>query len=229
MREFDAIVTRVDGSKVYLDATAFHPRPSGGLDADTGFLYVGSAGVVRVVDTVVDGDDVAHVVDDVDGIVSGVRVHGVIDWERRYAMMRLHTAAHVVAGIVYRGIGARITGSYISSENARMDFEISRGDWRELLKEAVEEANSVLSKCIDVKVYWLPRDQALSIPGIVKLADKLPPGIDVLRVVEIPGVDIQADGAPHVKNTCEVGGIRVLKLENRGRRRKRLYFVLAAT
>ncbi len=228
MREFDAVVTKIVDNKVFLDATAFHPRPSGGLDADKGKLVTPDGRVLQVIDTIIDGGDVAHVVEgDVGVLQPGMRVHGVIDWERRYRMMQLHTASHVLAAILYNRYGARVTGGHISPEGARDDFEIQVDDWKKAIMNAVEETNEVLRRCIEVKVYWLPREEALRIPGIVKLADRLPPSVDKLRIVEIPGIDIQADGGPHVRNTCEIPGIVVTKLESRGRRRKRVYYVLA--
>ena len=227
MREFDAVVTRIEGNKVFLDATAFHPRPSGGLDADTGKLIAENGVELRVVDTVMDNDDVAHVVEgDVEAIGPGTRVHGVIDWNRRYRMMQLHTASHVLAAVLYNKYGARVTGGHISPDVARDDFEIHVGDWKKAISDAVEETNNIIQRCIKVKIYWLPREEALRIPGIVKLADRFPPSVEKLRIVEIPGVDIQADGGPHVRNTCEIPGIKIVKLESRGRRRKRIYYTL---
>lgn len=229
LREFEATVTRVEGSRVFLDATAFHPRPSGGLDADHGFLYTQDGRELRVVDATVEDGDVAHHVEgSAEGFVKpGDRVRGVIDWGRRYRMMRLHTASHIVAALLYARYNARVTGGHITPEVARDDFDLSQAeDWREALRWAIEEANRVASRCIEVKVYWLSRDEALRIPGLVKLAERLPPAVDRLRVVEIPGVDIQADGGPHVRNTCEIGEIELVKIESKGRTKRRVYYRL---
>ena len=156
-----------------------------------------------------------------------MKVHGVIDWERRYRMMRLHTASHVIAAVLYKRYGALVTGGHITPEMARDDFNLSMVvDWKAAIREAVEEANRIIAKCLEVKIYWLPREEALKIPGVVKLAERLPPSVERLRIVEIPGVDIQADGSPHVKNTCEIGRIKLLKLESRGRRRRRAYYTV---
>ncbi len=229
MREFDAVVTEIRGNKVFLDATAFHPRPSGGLDADTGKLIAENGVELRVVDTVMDNGDVAHIVEgDIKAIRPGTRVHGVIDWDRRYQMMQLHTASHVLAAVLYNKYGARVTGGHISPDVARDDFEIQIDDWKKAIIDAIEETNRIIRRCIEVKIYWLPREEALRIPGIVKLADRLPPNVEKLRIVEIPGVDIQADGGPHVRNTCEIPGIKIVKLESRGRRRKRVYYTLSS-
>lgn len=228
LREFEAVITRIKGNSVFLDRTAFHPRPSGGLDADRGVLVLGEARQVRVVDVLVEENDVAHVVDDSSILSVGMKVRGIIDWERRYKMMRLHTASHILATVLYEKYGAKVTGGHIGPDMARDDFEIDTENWREAIIQALEETNRIAARCIEVKVYWLPRTEALKIPGIVKLADRLPPDIDMLRIVEIPGVDIQADGGPHVKNTCEIGGVELVNLESRGKRRKRVYYRLKA-
>ncbi len=227
MREFKARVVRVHDEMVFLDKTAFHPRPSGGLDADRGVL-IRDGSEYEVTDTILSGDgDVAHIVPSHD-LRPGDTVRGIIDWERRYRMMKLHTASHILAAILYREHGALVTGGHISPDMARDDFDLSMitGDWKRVLIEAVDKTNNIIKKCIQVKIYWLPRDKALEIPGLVKLADKLPPSVDRLRIVEIPGVDIQADGGPHVKNTCEIGGINIIKIESKGRRRRRIYYTL---
>ncbi len=227
LQRFDAAVTRVEGDRVFLDRTAFHPRPAGGLDADTGVLE-SVKGVFRVEDTVLSDDgDVAHVVPG-HRLEPGDQVVGIIDWDRRYRMMKLHTASHVLAAVLYERYGARVTGGHIGPDMARDDFDLSMvDDWKGALTWAVEETNKILARCIEVKVYWLPRDETLRIPGLVKLAERLPPEVDRLRIVEIPGVDMQADGGPHVRNTCEVGGIRLVKLESKGRKRRRIYYTLA--
>jgi misacylated tRNA(Ala) deacylase len=225
MVEFSATVARVESSYVFLDATAFHPTPYGGLDTDTGYLEVGGYRV-RVLRAEVIGDEVAHLVEDPSPFRVGVGVRGFIDWDRRYRMMKLHTAAHVIAAILYSKHGALITGGHITPEYSRDDFDIDVSDWKRAFEEAVEEANRILGTCRNVKVYWLQRDEALRIAGLVKLADKIPPGVDRLRIVEIEGVDIQADGGPHVRNTCEVGRVTLLKIENRGKRKKRIYYTL---
>ena len=228
LREFEATVVRVDGDRVYLDRTVFHPYPHGGLDSDTGYLYVGGRGV-RVVRALWEDGDVAHVVEDPGAFSVGDRVRGVIDWDRRYAMMRLHTFSHILAAVLYERYGARVTGGHIAPEMARDDFDLSGypGDWKEAIRNAFEEALSIAGRCIDVKVYWLPREEALKIEGLVKLAERAPPDVERLRIVEIPGVDVQADGGPHVRNTCEIGGVELVRLESKGRRRRRVYYRLA--
>jgi misacylated tRNA(Ala) deacylase len=227
LKEFEATVVKVEGNKVYLDATAFHPGPSGGLDTDKGWLILPSGERVEVVQAVEESGDVAHVVADASPFAPGLRVRGVIDWERRYRMMRLHTASHVLAAVLYRRYGALVTGGHIQPDSARDDFDLSGvEDWKTALMEAVSESNEILKRCLEVKVYWLSREEAMKIPGIVKLAGRLPPEVSQIRVVEIPGVDIQADGGPHVRNTCEVGEIAVERLESKGAKRKRIVYTV---
>ncbi|MCE4621098.1 MAG: alanyl-tRNA editing protein [Desulfurococcales archaeon] len=228
LKEFEAVVTRIEGNTLFLDQTAFHPRPSGGLDADHGFIYSNSGVPLKVVDvTIVDNDVAHHIEGDPSILRVGEKIRGVIDWDRRYRIMRLHTASHIIAALLYERYGALVTGGHIGPDVARDDFDLSRADdWKAALRWAVEETNRIASKCIEVKVYWLSREEALSIPGLIKLAEKLPPSIDKLRVVEIPGVDIQADGGPHVRNTCEIGEIEIVKLESKGRKKRRIYYKL---
>ena len=226
LKEFDAIVTGVEGDLVFLDQTAFHPRPYGGLDTDTGFLYVGGTGY-RVIEAIVHNDQVGHRVESINPFKPGARVHGVLDWDRRYNMMKLHTASHILASILYRRYGALVTGGHITSDYARDDFSIEDPSWKRIIEDAVSETNEVIRRCIGVKIYWISREEALRIEGLVKLAEKAPPAMDRIRIVEIPGVDIQADGGPHVGNTCEIGGIKIVKMESKGRKRRRVYYTLS--
>ncbi len=226
LREFEAVVTRVEGRRVFLDRTAFHPRPVGGLDADRGWL-VCCGRRVAVEDVVVEGDDVAHVVAEPPWFGVGASVRGVLDWGRRYALMRMHTAVHVIVGLLYSRHRALVTGVFVGPGEARIDFDLGGvEDWRGALAWAVEEANRVLSRCLEVRVYWLSREEAEGIEGLVKLAGGARLG-ERVRIVEIPGVDVEADEGPHVRNTCEVGRVELVKLESRGRRRRRLYARLA--
>jgi len=225
VREFDAVVEEVRGKMVVLNKTAFNPR-SGGLPPDTGYIIKASR-EYRVVDVEIDKEsmNIVHVIDSEHDLSPGDTVHGVIDWSKRYRVMRLHTAAHILSAIMYLRHGALITGGNIYEEYAYDDYSLESFDLN-IFKEAISEANEVVKKGIDVKIYWLSREEALRIPGIIKLASKMPPSVATLRIVEIPGVDIQADGGPHVRNTQEIGEIVFVKAENKGRKRKRLYYSL---
>lgn len=229
IREFDAIVTDVKDNRIFLDKTAFHPGPSGGLESDTGWLEFPESSFRSVVEKAVfERGNVAHILKEtLPEIKPGTKVHGIIDWKRRYRMMRLHTASHIIAALLYDKYKAKVTGGNISPDSARDDFDLSGvTDWKSALSWAVETANEIAKKCLEVKVYWLPREKAFKIPGIVKLASRLPPSIKEIRIVEIPGVDIQADGGPHVRNTCEIGEIRLLRLESKGSKRRRVYYTV---
>lgn len=169
-------------------------------------------------------DEIYHEVENSQELKEGQEIKGEIDWGRRYRMMRLHTASHVVASIAFTKYNSRITGGNISPEYAKDDFDI---DDKNKLIEIINEANQVIKKNIPVKIYFLKRDEAMKIPGIVKLAERMPPNVDTWRIVEIEGIDIQADGGPHVSNTKEIGEIKIIKVENRGKGRKRIYYTVS--
>ncbi len=226
LREFEAIIERVDGERIVLDQTAFNPR-SGGLDHDTGVLLK-DGNEYRVVKVLFDKEtgNVIHFLEVSNhDLREGDKVKGIIDWDRRYRIMRMHTAAHILAAIMYRDYNALITGGHVGVEKSYDDYSLPEFN-PEIFREAVRKANEVVKQGIEVKIYWLKREEALKIPGIVKLASRMPPDVEYLRIVEIPGIDIQADGGPHVKNTKEIGEIVFLKAENKGKKRKRLYYAV---
>jgi misacylated tRNA(Ala) deacylase len=137
----------------------------------------------------------------------------------------MHTAAHVLAGGFLNQQGALITGNQLGPEESRFDFSLENFD-REKFEELAGQANAKLAEGLEVKTYTMPREEALKMPGMVKLADKLPPAISVLRIVDIGGFDVQADGGTHVKNSRECGKIKIIRLENKGKNNRRLYFGL---
>ena len=220
VKEFKAKVIKVSENGVVLDKTAFYPG-GGGVEHDVGYLLVNGQ-KAEVTDVKEIDDEIYHVVKGGE-VKEGDEVVGVIDWERRYKMMRLHTASHVIASIAYKKYNALVTGGNITPEYAKDDFDV---DDKNKLLEIVREANEVIKRNIPVKIYFLKREEALKIPGIVKLAERMPPNIEVWRIVEIEGIDIQADGGPHVSNTSEIGEIVPIKIENRGKNRKRIYYTV---
>jgi len=219
MREFDAKVVSAEGNRVVLDQTAFYPR-GGGLVSD-----VGKLGDVNVTEVLKENGEVFHVVDNPGALRVGESVHGVIDWERRYKVMRMHTTAHIMCAVVNRETGALITGNQISPDESRIDFNLEQFD-RERISDYTKTANEAVARGLDVKSYFMNREEALRIPGLVKLANALPPSVDVLRIVQIGDVDTQADGGVHVANTREIGEIVVNRTENKGKNNRRLYFSL---
>ncbi|WFO75675.1 alanyl-tRNA editing protein [Desulfurococcaceae archaeon MEX13E-LK6-19] len=226
VKEFTATIKAIEGNKIVLDKTAFNPR-SGGLANDTGYI-IKNEEAYKVKDVYFNKDtgEVIHVIEESEHNLSiGDLVKGVIDWDRRYKIMRLHTAAHILAAIMYNDYGALITGGSIYPDYAYDDYSLEKYD-PEIFKEAIAKANDVVKQGIEVKIYWLKREEALKIPGIVKLASRMPPSLEFLRIVEIPGIDIQADGGPHVKNTKEIGEIVFIKAANKGKKKKRLYYTV---
>lgn len=223
LRECDATVVKVtDGRYIVLDQTVFYPK-GGGQPWDTGKIIRGDE-VFNVIYVGKFGGEISHEVDR-EGLRVGDRVHCVIDWDRRYKFMRSHTAAHVFASLICNETGALVTGNQIEEDKVRFDFSLERLD-RDLIMKYVEKANELFKRDIPVVWYELPREEALKIPGIIKMAEAFPPEVPSLRIVEIVGVDKQADGGTHVRNLREVGQIRLLKLESKGKLNKRVYFTL---
>ncbi|MBC7091491.1 MAG: alanyl-tRNA editing protein [Nitrososphaeria archaeon] len=222
MKEFEAKVLEIFGEEVVLDQTAFYPR-GGGLPEDTGVIVKGQE--TYLVDRVrKEVDKVFHHVCST-GLHVGDMVRGVIDWERRYTIMRMHTGLHALASVFNRKTGALITGNQVGTDISRLDVNIERFD-RMLIEEVFLETNEELSKNRNIKIYYLSREDAFKIPGIVKLAEVMPPNIEKLRIVEIEGLDVQADGGPHVSNTREVGILKLVRVENKGKNNRRVYFSL---
>lgn len=224
-KQFEARVQCVNGNVVVLDQTDFHPL-TGGVAYDTG--YLGKDGLKRTVLRVeIDRatKEIMHVLDDASGLKAGDSVKGELNWERRFRLMRLHTAAHLIAAIMYRDYSALITGGQVDVDQAKLDFNLEKTE-REIFEDAVKKANGEVRKEIQLKIYFLDRDEALKMPGIVKLAERMPPQVKELRIVEIPGIDLQADGGPHVDNTREIGEISMLKVENKGKTQRRVYFTV---
>ena len=221
LKEFDATVVAVSEDGIVLDRTAFYPV-GGGLPSDTGYIVVNGE-KIRVKHVFKKGGEVYHVIE---GTVNeGAKVKGIIDWDRRYRIMRLHTAAHVLSGLLYNKLGVLITGNAIRETRAHIDFSLEKTD-RQLFQQVIDEANELIKQGRPVKIYYMEREKVLQTPGLIKLAGKLPPNIPILRIVEIEGIDIQPDGGVHVADIKEIGEIKMLKIENKGRNRKRLHYTV---
>ena len=220
LKEFEAKVVSVKDDKyVVLDRTAFYPK-GGGLPWDTGKLVRDGEEFNVVFVGKFDGA-ISHEVDK-PGLKEGDVVKGFIDWDKRYKVIRYHTAAHILSAVLHREAGARITGNQVSPDKLRVDFDLERFD-KDELERYVQVANDEIRKGVDVKSYYLDREEAMKIPGIVKLAGALPPSVEKLRIVEIGEVDLQADGGPHVRNTSEIGELVLVKAENKGKSNRRIY------
>ncbi len=222
LNEFSAKVIEVIGNDIVLDKTAFYPT-GGGQPHDVGMVLRGGEefGVVGVCKK--DGK-VIHTVEKT-GLHTGDIITGKIDWQRRYKLMRMHTTAHLLSALFYTRAGVLITGNQLNTDKSRIDFNLETLD-KELITQLVTEANAAIVKDVPVKVYSLPREDAMNNPDIVKLAGALPPSIATLRIVEIQGIDVQADGGTHVKSLSEIGKIEILSLENKGKNNRRLYFTV---
>ena len=219
MREFDGTVLHLEGNRVILDRTAFYPR-GGGLVSDVGVL-----GGSPVAEVIKEGGEVIHLVAQPELLKEGQVVHGSIDWPRRYGVMKMHTTAHILCAIVNRETGALITGNQINPDESRIDFNLENFD-REKIADYVKAANEAVARGLEVTTSFMKRDEALKVPGLVKLANALPPAVDELRIVQIGDVDTQADGGVHVGNTREIGEIVVSRTENKGKNNRRMYFSL---
>ena len=220
----DAIVEQVTDGGVVLDRTVFYAR-SGGQPGDTGGLRW-DLGDVRVVDTVKEGGTLLHRLEG-DPPAVGAAVTAEIDWDRRHTLMRTHTALHALSAIVFRDYDVKVTGGNMEPGVARMDFELESID-AEFGREVQDKLNAELAADRPVRVSFLPRAEALADPDLIRTkVNLIPESVDPIRVIEIEGLDKQADGGTHVRSTAEVGHVRVAKTENKGKAFKRMRIELA--
>lgn len=222
--QFDSTIVAVDPAAhaVALAATTFFPT-GGGQPHDTGALSLGD-GTAAVIGVTKDHDGIVwHMLADVVALPRvGQEVTGVLDWERRHLIMRLHTAQHIMNGIIWRDHRAHVTGAQISPPEARLDFELPTisQEFAHTLQTAI---NAAVAENLPVRVLWLPRAEADRDPSLLRLkANLIPRSIDPLRVIDIVGLDRQADGGTHVASTREVGQVRVVKTESKGKANKRV-------
>jgi misacylated tRNA(Ala) deacylase len=217
------------GALVVLDRTVFYPG-GGGQPSDRGWLRSGDGATSwDVVAARKSGDDVVHeLAPGVAPPAAGDALTAELDWDRRYALMRTHTALHTLCGVVWRDFHAQVTGGNMEPGSGRMDFEFeSMG--AELVGTIEERVNAELAAARDVRVRILPRDEAFAIPDLIRTKiNLLPEGITEIRTIEIVGLDLQADGGTHVANTREVGSIHVTGYESKGRINKRIRLELVA-
>lgn len=224
---FTAVVSGIDEANhaVILDKTAFYPG-GGGQPSDTGVLKI--AGIdCSVLKTRKAGTDVLHILEG-DAMLPavGTEIQGSIDWERRYKLMRTHTAMHVLCGVIFRDYGASVTGGDMDPLQGRMDFEFETMQ-KELVTEIEAAINQAAARNLPVRIAILPREEAFQIPDLIRTKiNLLPEGIQQVRVVEIVGLDLQADGGTHVNNTSEIGHIRVVDYKSKGKINKRIYVEL---
>ncbi|GAB2650385.1 alanyl-tRNA editing protein [Kribbella swartbergensis] len=221
LREWDATVVGVDPERgIVLDRSAFYPG-GGGQPPDQGVLLWGGVRT-RILGTV-KGDDLYLVPHEDDPVPpAGTAVRGALDDERRTDLMRTHSGLHVLTGVVFRDFGALVTGGNMEPLTARMDFDLAEvpPDFKDRVAEAV---NAEIRNDRRITVANLPREEAFAIPDIIRTATNLlPPDIEVVRIVDIAGLDTQADGGTHVASTAMIGRMEVVKMESKGRGFRRL-------
>lgn len=227
LKEFDAKISTIDAEvhAVILNQSAFYPG-GGGQPYDTGTLIVEDKEIPVVKVKRIKGQMLHYMADTSELPAAGQSVHGVIDWERRYKLMRTHTAFHILCGVVFRDYGAQVTGGNMEPLSGRMDFEFETMR-HELVAEIEQSINQEVGAGRDLHIRVLPREEAFQIPDLIRTKiNLLPEGIKEVRVVEIQGLDLQADGGTHVANTSEVGTIRVTDYKSKGKINKRIYIQL---
>jgi misacylated tRNA(Ala) deacylase len=224
VKEFDARIVGIDAenSALILDRTAFYPG-GGGQPADFGNLIT-EDNVFPVKRARKMGAEVIHLVESEQSLPAiNTPVRGQIEWQHRYQLMRTHTAMHILCGVIFRDYGASVTGGSMEPLSGRMDFEFETMH-KELVQEIEAAINVEVENSRQVKVDILPREEAFKIPDLIRTKiNLLPEGIELVRVVEIEGLDLQADGGTHVKNTSEVGKLEVVDYKSKGKINKRIY------
>ncbi len=221
-KEFETEVKEVYGNLVVLEDTIFYPEGGGQL-SDEGKL-TSENGLWKVLKARKQEGKIVHELDK-EGLKVGEKVKCVLDWDKRYRMMRSHTAAHIISAIFNKETSALITGNQIGFEKIRIDFSLDNFD-KEKIKEYIEEANKKIKQNLDVTSYEMKREEIEKKPEMVKLAMGLPPGIKILRIVKIGDVDEQPDAGTHVKNTREIGELEFLGCDNKGKNNRRVYVKL---
>ena len=223
LKDFEATVTDVVEGGVVLDRTAFYAG-GGGQPTDSGTLASGGqeyqvTGIKRV-----DGNLVHQIFGDLPA--AGAAVSGQIDWDRRYLLMRTHTALHILCGVVWRDYGAPVTGGDMKPGEGRMDFEFENFS-AEFVEELEAKVNAEVAENRDIHINNLSRAEADQVPDLIRTKiNLLPPNIQEIRTIDIHGLDLQADGGTHVANTREVGAIKVVGHESKGRSNKRIRIAL---
>ncbi|MFZ1023074.1 MAG: alanyl-tRNA editing protein [Thermoplasmata archaeon] len=218
-QRFETAVLDDRGDRLVLATTAFYPT-GGGQPCDTGILRTPEGRSTRVIEVAKGPTGIEHVLEG-PSFPRGTTVDGQIDWDRRYSNMRYHTALHILSGAVFHQFGSGITGGQIYSDRARMDFSLPDFN-RTLAEDLIATANAVVAENRPIHVRFLSREAALQDPSLVRVAQELMPEVSEVRLIDIEGFDVQADGGTHVRATREVGTLELDRIENKGSRNKRL-------
>ncbi|KDR96076.1 Ala-tRNA(Pro) hydrolase [Peptoclostridium litorale DSM 5388] len=223
VRSFKSRVAKVleDEKAVVFEESAFYPG-GGGQPHDTGTMKTSSIECI-VLKVKKAGGEILHYLDSVEGVNEGDEVLGQIDWERRYSLMRTHTAMHILCAVVWRDYGAQVTGGNMEPLSARMDFEFENLT-KDIVGEIEQKVNEEIKSARRINVSILEREEAFKIPDLIRTKiNLLPEGITHVRTVEIEGLDIQADGGTHVMTTDEVGSMKIVDYKSKGKINKRIY------
>lgn len=224
-RSMPAVVTAYADGGVVLDRTVFF-YGAGGQPSDYGTLTTDDGTVYNVTGLKKVGDDVLHLLEGEARPPLGSMIMGEIDWDRRYALMRTHTALHILCGVIWRDYHAQVTGGQMEPLQGRLDFEFAHME-KSLVQEIEVKINEEIAAARPIQVRILPREEAFQIPDLIRTkVNLLPSGISEVRTLEIVGLDLQADGGTHVANTSEVGPLRITDYKSKGANNKRIYVTL---
>ncbi len=220
IKQCTATVLAVADNEVALSETPFYPG-GGGQPYDTGTLE-SDGSTWRVTAARKDEQYVWHTLEGAGHPAVGAAVLVKLDWERRYLLMRTHTALHILSAVAYRDYAAVVTGGNMDPGEGRLDFEIQNFS-PELAQEMIRKVNAEVNQARPVKAYQLPRDEAFALPDLIRTKTNLvPEGVAEVRIVEIEGLDRQADGGTHVHSTAEVGTVTLVKTRSKGATNKRI-------
>ncbi|MCZ6843978.1 MAG: alanyl-tRNA editing protein [SAR324 cluster bacterium] len=223
LKEFNAQVIETTSDGVLLDCTAFFPS-GGGVQGDEGTLTSQSGETYRVMETLDGEQGILHRLDR-QGLRQGDAIKGALDWQRRFTLMRYHTATHVLTGIMFKDYGVRVTGNQLTPEKGRVDFAFETFD-REALEEGFRRSNALVAQDLPVEISFVPAEEAKARPELFKLETAFHHDYSELRLVDIVNFDVQADGGCHVAKLSEIGKLVLTKSENKGKANRRVYFVL---
>lgn len=226
LKEWDAEVIGLlenNPKQIILNKTAFYPL-GGGQPNDEGGIIVGSE-KIKVINVKKAEGKIIHELEKDVAIKAGDKIHCLLDWQRRYKLMRMHTAAHVLSAIINQQTQALITGNQLGLDKSRIDFDLEQFD-REKMHSFIDLANEAIAKGGEVSAYTISRQEAESRENLCKLAKGLPPAIQEIRILKIADIDEQPDGGTHVKDIKEIGKLIYLDVENKGAKRRRIYFTL---
>lgn len=226
IKKFEAEIEEIVEDAVVLNQTAFAYR-GGGLQSDSGYLETASGEKYEMIEAYFKGGKVLHRLSPTpQESLLNQKFFCSINWDKRLRQMRMHTAIHALSGILFKKYGSTVTGGNITPEKSRVDFEIDHLR-QERVEEIVIEINRILAEDHPVSISYMKREKALKIPDLIRTkVNLIPESVKTLRIVEIKGVDMQADGGVHVANTKEIGEFVSIKSENRGKNNKRLYFTV---